>query len=246
MCFWFSQLKLQLHHQTGTENETSMIILKGDSHIHTWPCSSEDCCYTTKRQAKIEPWFHTGFALSACRRPTGRWCVTGCSSYSRNDGSSATCLVTETAGAPPHRFIHTRAWWPKMQVRLYGEVSRPWPITQWIHKKDKNQFLITSSILMWNFLCQPVVCLGTDHVRWVKAHTVNAHDSSVRVTLFYIFSRMCKYRSGKLLCIREYMLGMVIDAHFMIRRNFNSQTSVLYISGAGHVSFSQGKKIFLK
>lgn len=49
-----------------------MIILKGDSHIHTWPCSSQDCCYATKQQAKIEPRFHSAFFFSFCVKAPNR------------------------------------------------------------------------------------------------------------------------------------------------------------------------------
>lgn len=119
--FLILTVKEQLHHRTVNWNwewNKRDDSQRGQSHSHLALFLPRLLLYHKNNRTKIDRWFHTTFLfLSACRHPTGRWCITGCSSYSRNDGSFAKFLATETAGAPPPRFFHIQAWWPKMQVR---------------------------------------------------------------------------------------------------------------------------------
>lgn len=56
--------------------------------------------------------------FNVSRPPTGRWCTTGCSSCSRNAGSTAApeAAVRETAGAHQPWFILPPASWAKITV----------------------------------------------------------------------------------------------------------------------------------
>lgn len=88
------------------------------------------------------------------RPPADRQCTTGCSSYSRNVGSTATRGVRGTAGAPPPCLTPSPAWWAKTMVGRYTHTQIPAAtisciyIGIWIHLSYIRQQLFTICLLL--------------------------------------------------------------------------------------------------
>lgn len=139
------------------------MILKGDSHIHTWSCSSPDYCYTTKQQNKNRALVSLLFFpfLRAGAQPAG-------------DELLAAAVTAETMGVLQHVRPPRQLVLPHPFFSTYGPGGQRcrwdiWRSEQTVtntqsteRKNDKNQLLVMASIHMWIFLmlsyCQPVVC----------------------------------------------------------------------------------------
>lgn len=137
------------------------MILKGDSHIHTWPCSSLDYCYTTKLQSKNRALVSHYFSFPFLRA----------GAQQAGDALLAAAVTAEAMGVLQHVWPQRQLVLPHPVLSIYGPGGQRCRWDIWRSKQtvtntqcternnDKNQMLVMASIHMWIFwCCRIVVC----------------------------------------------------------------------------------------
>lgn len=121
--------------------------------------------------------------IFASRPPANRWCTTGCSSCSRNVGSTAARGVRGTAGAPPPCLTRSPAWWAKTMVGRYTHWYQlePFPVFmleyEYVYLTLCSHQATIHSLLLWIPKCCSLYL---------------SPDSLALISLFFSFFPTCK------------------------------------------------------